>query len=171
MFKKIRFIFCLLSNLEGSNMIETLGFEKDNRGNLLEIKNSESVLLPELYSFYLMHYAELINHGMASPLVKIDFDDCRAVYAARNDTILGIIFYDCKWAKDKQFVLIKLSAVEKSCRKLGIYKIMHRYLEEMVKKIGCTHITSYVWKTNNIRLQTLDSVGLNAEFMLFGKKI
>jgi ribosomal protein S18 acetylase RimI-like enzyme len=152
-------------------MIETLGFETDNAGETVEVKSSDSVLVPTLYSFYLIHYAELITNGFASPMSKIDFSNGRAVFVEKNNKTVGIIFYDCQFVQDRKYATIMLSAIDPSQRRMGIYKILHRYLEDEIKKLGCEYLTSYVWKTNNVRLQTLQSVGLNPDYLLFGKRI
>ncbi len=152
-------------------MIKTIGFEIDNSGETLEIKSSDSILVPSLYSFFLIQYAELVSSGFGLPLNKMDFSSCRLVFVEKNNKVAGIILYDCLFAKDRKYATIMLSAIDSSQRRMGIYKILHHYLEKEIKMLGCEYLTSYVWRTNNVRLQTLQSVGLNPDYLLFGKRI
>jgi GNAT superfamily N-acetyltransferase len=153
-------------------MIRLLSTEKDNAGNTLKIKQTDSIKIPSLFTFYLRAYADIMEANLTT-LYDLDVDDFGAVYAEIDDKIVGHIIYLCNKEVDDKNLYIVLSTVDKSYRRMGIYKILHKYFEDTARRLNCSFISSMVWKKNSVRLESIKSsdISLSPDFKLFGKRI
>lgn len=148
-----------------------LATEFDNDGMNVEVYRCEHLGMSPIYTFFLKHYAELIDAGHAYPTTAWDDKRCGAVYAVQEGNIIGHIVYDRDNPNASGALWITLSAVEKAARGKGIYKLLHKYFEQTAKELGYWAIASHVHADNTVRLKSADSVGMKPVFHLIGKRI
>lgn len=148
-----------------------IGEEIDLNGDQIKVYRTDSLGMSPIYSFFLRHYAELIEAGHAYPVTAWDDVKCGAVYVTHNENIVGHIVYDKDFPAAAGALWIILSAVDKNYRGRGIYKILHKHFEITAKELGYWAIASHVHVKNTVRLKSAESVGMKPIFHLIGKKI
>jgi len=148
--------------------ITTLSIEKDKMGNEITIKKCDSLAHSPIYTAFLRNFAEIIDKGFAYPATSWKDDECEAVYAELNEKIIGHIVYS---KLDGSTLFIELSSVDPQYRKNGIYTILHKHFENIAKEYGCDAISSFVHKTNNIRLESIKKFDLLPEYHFMAKKL
>jgi hypothetical protein len=147
-----------------------LGTEIDKAGNSLTVYKSEQLGMSTAYSFFIKSYAETIDAGHAYPTTCWDDQRCAVIYVMDGDTIVGQMTYDKNFPTTPGYIWIILSSVAPSHRSLGIYKIMHKYLDQIGKEEGYHGVSSYVHIKNESQLRALESVGKKPVFYMVGKK-
>jgi RimJ/RimL family protein N-acetyltransferase len=147
-----------------------LGKETDKAGNTVTIYQSLHLGMSPAFSLFLKHYHELIDSGYGFPVTTWDDDRCGILYAKKDNKIVGQITYDTKSPIAPGSLWIVLSSVDKDHRGLGIYKIMHKYADQIAKDLDCHSVSSLVHINNKQQLRALDSVGKKPVFYLVGKK-
>lgn len=148
-----------------------LGTEQDKKGNTIEVFRAEELGMSPIYSFFLKHYAQLIDNGHSYPITSWDDKRCGAIYAKHNSTVIGHIVFDRDNPNAAGALWITLSAVEEGWRGHGIYTILHKYFEETAKELGYWAIASHVHVTNEVRLKSAESVGMKPILYTIGKRI
>jgi RimJ/RimL family protein N-acetyltransferase len=148
-----------------------LGTEVDKAGNLLTVYKSEQLGMSPAYSFFLKHYAELIDNGQGYPTTTWNDKTCGVIYAMKADEIVGAIIYDREHPNADGGVWIVLSATSRASRGQGIYNILHRYLETTAKSLNKSSILSFVHVTNTARLRSAEKEGMAPIFYMIGKKL
>jgi GNAT superfamily N-acetyltransferase len=124
-----------------------------------------------VFSFFLRETADLVDQGFSSPMTTWKDTKCESIYIERQGEIIGCIVYSIEFVESEKYLFIELSAVKKSFRRMGIYKILHAEFEEIAKEKGCLYISSHVNKKNLIRLESCKKVGLEAQYLFMGKSI
>lgn len=151
-------------------MLVPIAIEKDNTGRDIRIFRTTSLAMSPIYTFFLREMADLIDNGHGWPITTWKDDDCEAVYAQLDETIIGHIVYS-KEKLDKKVLWITLSAVDKEHRGKGIYSLLHKHFENIAKEFGCAYIASQVHKNNISRLRSAEKVGMSPAFYYMGKKL
>jgi ribosomal protein S18 acetylase RimI-like enzyme len=104
------------------------------------------------------NYTELVENGLGYPVFHASNTN-PAVYAEIDGKVVGLILY--KFQDDQiKTAWIILSAVDKDYRQRGIYKLMHKEFEKILKSAGCKKISSHVHVNNKARLASCESAGL-----------
>ena len=139
-------------------MDKPIAMESDLTGQLVKIYHTNAIGTTPVVPFFLKHYARLIEDGYAHP-VMVSTNKSKAVYVTINDEVAGHIVYEIQDDLYKT-TWIYFSCVEDKFRKRGLYKIMHRHLENVVKKAGSVKIASFVHVDNIVRQKSCEAVGL-----------
>lgn len=147
-----------------------LGTATDKAGSLLTVYKSEQLGMSPAYSFFLKHYAELIDAGLSFPITTWN-DQCEILYVTEDEHVVGQITFDLKNPTAPGALWIVLSSIKESHRGRGIYKIMHRYIDQLAEQYGCHGVCSFVHVKNENQLRALESVGKKPVFYFVGKKI
>ncbi len=66
---------------------------------------------------------------------------------------------------------IVFSCVEDGFRRRGLYKMMHRHFEQIVRNAGSKRIASHVHVDNAVRQASCASVGMKPDFLRMEKNI
>ena len=148
-----------------------LGEETDKAGNTLAIYQSLELGMSPAFPIFLQHYVETINNGHAFPRTTWNDKTCGVIYAVNKDKIIAQITYDMNNSVAPEALWIVLSSVEKEYRGNGIYKILHRYLDQFAMDTNYTEIASFVHIKNELQLRALESVGKKPIFYIVGKRI
>ena len=143
--------------------------ERDKNGTPVLVKTVPRIGGSEVYSFFLRQMADLIDNGHSNATTTWE-DSYGAVYVTNMDgVILGHIVYLIN--HEKHMLWITLSAVDVAARGRGIYKLMHRYIETIARKLECTSIQSIVHVNNHVRLASAKSVGMVPDFYVMYQRI
>jgi hypothetical protein len=136
--------------------------EVDKLGQPIVVKTTDKIGGSEMFTFFLKQMAELIDNGHGNPVTSWT-DDNGAVYVTDTDgKILGHIVYFHN--SEKRMIWITLSAVAAECRGRGLYKVMHKHLEQIGRDLDCTSIQSIVHVSNKVRLASAKSVGMTPSY-------
>ena len=157
--------------MRNNTTITKLGTEQDKHGNTVEVFRCEELGMSPIFPFFLRHYAQLVDKGHGYPVSSWNDKRCGAIYAMRDNTILGHIVFDRDNPNAAGALWITLSAVEESQRGCGIYTIMHKYCEQTARELGCWAIASQVHVNNAVRLKSADAVGMKPIFYTMGKRL
>lgn len=149
-------------------VIELLGTETDNTGEIVKILSTSHLGMSPLCSIYLKSYAELIEAGHAYPRIN-GTNKTRAIYATINNEIVGFITYE--FMVDWMMVHIVFSRVDPNFRNRGIYKLMFNKLEKMAKALKYVKIYSEVSASNAVIIAGHESVGMSTKFLKNEKDI
>jgi ribosomal protein S18 acetylase RimI-like enzyme len=136
-----------------------IAVEKDVTGAEVVIKHTNTLGNCPIVPFFMKNFAELIESGFAHNFITFS-NKSKAIYIEIDDQIVGHIVYDFRPDDVLKTAWIIFSCVEKGYRQRGLYNIMHRHLEETVKKAGSKKIASYVHISNSARLASCKSVGM-----------
>jgi RimJ/RimL family protein N-acetyltransferase len=148
-----------------------LGIETDKAGNSLTVYKSKQLGMSPAYSFFIKSFAETVDLGFAYPVTTWDDKRCSVIYVTVKDEIVGQITYDTDSPMAPGFLWIVLSSVKSSYRGQGIYKLMHKYIDQIGKDGKYEGVVSYVHVDNQAQLRALESVDKKPIFYLAGKKL
>ncbi len=148
-----------------------LGKETDKAGHILTMYQSLELGMSPAFSTFLRHYSETVELGYAYPKTLWNDKTCGVIYAQHEEKIVGQITYDTQNVVASGALWIVLSYTEETYRRLGIYKILHRYLDKFAKDNNFTEVASFVHIRNENQIQALDSVGKKPIFYVVGKRI
>jgi GNAT superfamily N-acetyltransferase len=138
--------------------IVSLGVGKDKTGAEVEIKHTSAIGFTPVLPFFMKQFVALIEKGWAHYSLTAN-NDSRAIYAEIDGRVVGNIVYKILDDQTKTAWII-LSAVDDDYRQRGIYNLMYRQFEPMVKKLGCKKIASHVHVDNKPRQASCASTGL-----------
>lgn len=145
-----------------------LGTEIDKSGHDIEIYRVDKLSMSPVYTFFLRQMSFLIDSGYAYPMTTWNDHTCGAVYAMKDEQILGHIVYN---TSKPGILWITLSAVDIAARGRGIYTILHRYFEQTAKELGCQNISSHIHVKNSIRLSSAEKVEMHPTMYYMSKRI
>jgi hypothetical protein len=130
----------------------------DKSGEQVILFRSDSLSFTPVIPLMLRVYAEIVENGFAQPLITFS-NSSKVVWAERKDgTVLGGICYEykpeikCGW--------LILSFTDKDHRGKGINALVHELYESESRRLGATHLSSFVNLDNESRLESLKSVGM-----------
>jgi hypothetical protein len=130
----------------------------DKTGETVLLMKSDSLSFTPVIPLMLRVYAEIVENGFAQPLITFS-NSSKVVWAERKDgTVLGGICYEyrpeakCGW--------LILSFTDKEHRGKGINGLVHEIYETDCRRLGATHLSSFVNLNNTSRLESLKSVGM-----------
>lgn len=146
-----------------------LAVETDKDAREIKIYHATDLILSEVYPFFLIQAANLMDSGFAWKTKFWDEDVSSAIYAKHNDQIIGHIVY--QHLKKERSLWIVLSSVDPAQRGKGIYSILHNYYEARAKELHCLSLSSSVHKNNKVRLRSAAQVGLHPRFHSMMKKL
>ena len=148
-----------------------LGTETDKAGNSLTVYKSRQLGMSPAYSFFIKSYAETVDLGFAYPTTCWDDQRCGVIYVTDANEIIGQITYDTNSPISPGSLWIVLSSVKPSYRGQGIYKLMHKYIDQIAKDGKYDSIVSYVHVDNHAQIKALESVDKKPFFYLVGRKL
>lgn len=146
-----------------------LAVETDKEGREIEIYHASDLILSEVYPFFLIQAANLMDSGFAWKTKFWDEDVSAAIYAKYNNNIIGHIVY--QHLEKERSLWIVLSSVDPDQRGKGIYSILHNYYETKARSLHCLSLSSSVHKNNKVRLKSAAAVGLRPAFHSMIKKL
>jgi GNAT superfamily N-acetyltransferase len=147
-----------------------LGIETDKAGNSLTVYKSKQLGMSPAYSFFIKSYAETVDLGFSYPITSWDDKRCAVIYVTDRDEIVGQITYDTNSPIAPGFLWIVLSSVKPSHRGQGIYKLMHKYIDQIGVEEKYEGVASYVHVDNRAQLNALSGVDKKPIFYMVGKK-
>jgi hypothetical protein len=108
--------------------------------------------------FLLKGWIELLENQFSQILIPFT-DNSKIVWVeALDKKILGVICYD--YQEEHKCGWIHLSYTDINERGKGINKICYKIVENDCKKLGASHLSSFVNIRNKIRLDSSPSVGM-----------
>jgi len=125
----------------------------------------ESPVLP----IFLREYANLIDAGYAQ-YSMVGNNRNKSVYAVMDNKIVAIMVYEIGEDITKT-TWINFSFVDEKFRGRGIFKILHKCLEDCVKTAGSKKISSLIHIDNTTMLASAKSVGRLPVFYRTEKRI
>jgi GNAT superfamily N-acetyltransferase len=132
-------------------------------GREFKIYHSNSLLNTQATAYLLKNFSELMINGYV-PSYGIPFtNDNSILWAEIDNTIAGGLCY--YFEKHVNRCWIQFSFTEHEFRKQGIYKTLHRNLEQICIKNNINAIANYVHVDNEARLKSCKSVGMNPHFI------
>lgn len=147
-----------------------LGTEIDKAGNSLTVYKCEQLGMSPAYSFFIKSYAETVDMGFAYPMTCWNDQDCAVIYVTDGDEVVGQMTYNTNSPMAPGFIWIILSSVRPSHRGQGIYKLMHKYLDQIGQEGNYSGVASYVHVDNRAQLRALEGVNKKPIFYVVGKK-
>jgi hypothetical protein len=146
-----------------------LAREKDKTGQDVSIKMAQAIGGSPVMPFFLRNYAGLIDAGHSNPFM-FGTNKSKAVYIEVDGQVAGHIVYDILDDSYKTAWIV-FSCVEDGFRRRGLYKIMHRHFEQIVRNAGSKRIASHVHVDNTVRQASCASVGMKPDFLRMEKNI
>lgn len=143
--------------------------ETDKSGRNIEIYHANDLILSEVYPFFLVQAANLMDSGFAWKTKFWDEAVSSAIYAKHNNQIIGHIVY--QHLEKERSLWIVLSSVDPEQRGKGIYSILHNYYEARARELHCLSLSSSIHKNNKVRLKSAAAVGLHPAFHMMIKKL
>jgi len=140
-------------------LIETT---KDKTGVEVVVKHANPIGGTPVIPFFLRHYSELIENGLAPPAI-VGTNKHKAIYAEIDNKVVGHIVYEFLDDAYKT-AWITFSAIENSYRRRGLYDILHTNFEKTVKASGSLKIASHVHIDNKARQTSCAKVGMQPAF-------
>lgn len=122
-----------------------------------------------IFPYFLKNYAELIEQGFSHPIL-VGSNKTKSVYAVIDNQVIAAVVFEIQEDVSKTTWLL-LSIVSKEYRKRGIFKILHKILEEVVKSLGSKKIASLVHIDNSAMLASCKSVGRELVFYRTEKQL
>lgn len=130
----------------------------DRNNERVILYSSDNLSFTPVIPLMLRVHAEIVEKKFSLPLITFN-NSSRVVWAEReNKKVIGGICYEyrpearCGW--------LILSFTDPDERGKGINALVHELFESNCKKLGATHLSSYVHLNNKSRLESLKSVGL-----------
>lgn len=141
----------------------------DKTGEKVIIYNSDTLVSCPALPLMLKVYSELMDHNMASQSITFN-NSSRIVWAERKDgTVVGGICYEYKSESRCGWLILSFTKPEE--RGKGINALVHKIYENDCKKLGATHLSSFVNLNNKSRLESLKSVGMIPQMYKTYKKL
>jgi GNAT superfamily N-acetyltransferase len=145
-----------------------IGTNVDKQGKSFNVIHIKSIVGHPIEQMYREKFEELVNQRLSLPITTWDtIDQAEAVYAEQDNEILGFIIFTL--AKETNSLWKPLSYVYPEYRNRGIFKIIHSYLDDIARDMGCTSISSHVHINNHNQLKIAEKLGLKKVYYLVGK--
>jgi hypothetical protein len=130
----------------------------DKSGEVLLLMKSDSLAHTPVIPLMLRVYAEIVEKGFAQPIITFN-NSSRVAWAERKDgTVLGGICYEYKPEVKCGWLILSFTAEVE--RGKGINALVHEVYESDCRRLGATHLSSFVNLNNQSRLESLKSVGM-----------
>lgn len=143
--------------------------ETDKTGAEVQIRMAQAIGGSPVLPFFLRNYAQLIDDGHSNPFI-FGTNKSKAVYAEINGNVVGHIVYDILDDNYKTAWIV-FSCIEDGYRRRGLYSIIHRHFEQIVKNAGSKRIASHVHVDNKVRQASCEAVGMKPDFLRMEKTI
>lgn len=124
---------------------------------------------PIVFPYFLKKYAELIEQGFSHPTL-VGSNKTKAIYASIDNQIIGALVFELQEDVGKTTWLL-LSVVSQEFQQRGIFKILHKCLEEFSRSAGSKKIASLVHVNNATMLTSCKSVGRELVFYRTEKQL
>lgn len=144
-----------------------IGKEIDSQGNEIIIYKQDTLNMCPALSLFLKVYAETIDSGYNNSVPF--YNDYRMVWAEENNKVIGGICYE--YRQPVRMGWIVLSFTGENHRGRGINEILHKYMEDDLRKLGAYRVCSYVSMNNQSRLKAAEKVGLKPQFYRMNKNL
>lgn len=137
-----------------------IAIEFDNTNTAIEIHQVDMIgIVPKLYTFFMRQLADLIDIGYALPNLTYTDND-GAVYAMIDDKIVGAIVYTLGGPSHRNgSASITLSTVDNDFRKRGIYSVLYKHFEIVLKQLDVKVVTGMVHTENKAGLDSAMKMG------------
>jgi len=136
-----------------------IGTEQDKLGATVLVSFIDAIGGSPLVPLLMKNFAKLIEDGHGANYVAFGNKN-KAVYIEVDNKIVGHIVYYHIPDDSLNTARIILSWVDENYRQRGLYKILHKYFELVLKTAGSKRIASYVAIDNIARLSSCESVGM-----------
>lgn len=143
--------------------------EKDKTGATVTIKWAKKIGGTAVTPFFLRNYAELIENGHSASFM-FGTNNSKAVYAVIDNKVVGAIVYDTQEDAFKTAWIV-LSCIDNNYRRRGIYMMLHKHFENVVKNEGSKRLASHVHVDNVIRQASCEVVGMKPDFLRMEKTL
>ena len=140
-----------------------IAIDNDKQGAPVTIYWAENIGGSIVIPFFLRNYAQLIDDGH-SPCRLFGTNASKAVYAVIDNTVVGAIVYN-KQEDIYKTAWIVLSCVGDNYRRRGIYTILHKHFENVLKTEGTRRLASHVHIDNVVMQASSDAVGRKSVFL------
>jgi len=132
---------------------------QDRLGQPVNIRYVEELANTPVLSFFLRQMSDLIERGHAHQFLPTT-TRLKAVYCECDGQVVAHIVFEILDQQAPKTAWITLSAVADAWRRRGLYTMMHEHFEEMVIKMGCGKIASFVHVDNVARQLSCEQVGM-----------
>jgi GNAT superfamily N-acetyltransferase len=137
----------------------------DKNGEKVIVKWSKGLAFSPAYLLFLKQQAELIENGHGTNFTTWNDSECGVIYTTNDKgRVSGFIVYDHSEIETKKMLSIVLTAVDHDFRNRGLYSIMHKWFEEITKRMGGNRIRATVSPRNIHRLKTCEAMGMKIGF-------
>jgi len=131
--------------------------------------SSDSLSFTPVLPLMLRVYAEIVEKDFAQPLITFS-NSSKVVWAEReNKKVIGGIYYE--YRPESRCGWLILSFTDPDERGKGINGLVHEIYESSCRRMGATHLASFVNLNNESRLESLKSVGLVPQMYKTYKKL
>ena len=131
--------------------------------------SSDSLSFTPVLPLMLRVYAEIVEKDFAQPLITFS-NSSKVVWAEReNKKVIGGICYE--YRPESRCGSLILSFTDPDERGKGINGLVHEIYESSCRRMGATHLASFVNLNNESRLESLKSVGLVPQMYKTYKKL
>lgn len=141
---------------------------KDSSGEELTIYWQDNLVNCPALSSFLRVYAELIDKEFTNPFISWNNKN-RIVWAENSERVVGGICYE--FLQDSKIGWIILSFTDPDFRGRGINGLCHSIMEEDIKNLGGSRISSLVHIDNVSRQRSAEKVGLKPQFLRMNKDL
>ena len=137
--------------------------EVDKQNCAVKIKLANKIGHSPVMPFFLKNYAQLMELGQATQLM-VGSNNSKSIYVEYEDKVIAAIVFDIlKDASSTTWILF--SCVDENFRRRGLYKLMHKYHAQEVKKLGSTKTAAHVHIENKTMLASCITVGMNPVYV------
>lgn len=131
--------------------------------------SSDSLSFTPVIPLMLRVYAEIVEKDFAQPIITFN-NSSKVVWAEREDKkVIGGICYE--YRPESRCGWLILSFTDPDERGKGINALVHELYESSCRRLGATHLASFVNLNNKSRLESLKSVGLVPQMYKTYKKL
>lgn len=142
----------------------------DKTGRVLDIYRTERLIEnSKVYSFHLLGFSENVADGVSLPKSYEDRIEHKSIFAEFEGKIVGCIVYTIS-KKDLKCGIV-MSYVSKDERRKGIYELLHKKMEQVVKEEGMLYIISTVNPKNTKMKKAAEKLNKTTMFEITVKKI
>lgn len=145
----------------------TLATNVQVKSYTVTVKHAPTIGGSPILPIFMKGYAELIEQGHALSFM-MGTNKSKAMYAEVNGHIAGYIVYDIQEDILKTAYIVS-GEILAPYRRQGIYQVLHRYLEESVKKLGSKRVNSMVNINNTSMIELNKIIGKNPTFLKMEK--
>jgi len=144
--------------------------DTDRKGSKVDFYfTAGNTLTPELSSFILRGWADLIENGHGNANYMPVCSNKRIIYCRIDGEIAGAIMWE--WKDGNKTAFIEFTLIEKKFRGRGIYFLLHKYYDIRIKNGGAEASKSQLHINNETIINAAKKDGYEIEFIKMIKRI